>query len=132
MHLVADAVIDASALVDFLLGTEHGRAMNSALTGFAALHAPAHMDAEVLSALGRLHRAGSLTTRQVSGRLEELVRAPIERHELTPLLTGAWRRRDRFRLVDALYVELAELLGASLLTTNTLLASSAGIAPIAP
>ena len=126
------AVIDASALVDLLLGTDHGRAVGKVLTGLAELHAPAHIDAEVLSALGRLHRAGTVTTRQVTTRLEALTRAPIERHALTTLVAGAWRRRARFRLVDALYVELSEALGARLLTTDGRLASAVGISAITP
>jgi predicted nucleic acid-binding protein len=96
------AVIDASALVDLLLGTDHGRAVGNTLTRLTEVHAPAHIDAEVLSALGRLHRAGTVTTRHVTTRLDALTRAPIERHALTTLLAGAWRRRDRLRLVDAL------------------------------
>lgn len=126
------AVVDASALVDFLLGTDHGRAVGPALTRFSALHAPAHIDAEALSALGWLHRAGIVTARHAATRLEALARAPIERHALMPLLAGAWRRRDRLRLVDALYVELSETLGATLLTTDGRLAAAAGIAAIAP
>jgi predicted nucleic acid-binding protein len=128
---VADvAVVEASALVDLLVGTDHGRAVGPVLTRFGALHSPAHMDAEVLSALARLHRAGNMTTRQVSSRLEALRQAPIERHALMSLLAGAWRRRDRFRLVDALYVELSEALGATLITTDSRLASAAGVAAI--
>jgi predicted nucleic acid-binding protein len=126
------AVVDASALVDFLLGTDRGRAVGPVLGRFAALHAPAHIDAEVLSALGRLHRAGTITAPQVGSRLEALETAPIERHALMSLLAGAWRRRDRFRLVDALYIELSEMLGASLVTTDGRLASAAGIAAIVP
>ena len=126
------AVVDASALVEFLLGTEYGRRVGAELRRFRALHAPAHLDAEVLSALGRLHRTGRVAGSQVSRRLEVLRKAPIERHLVTSLLAGAWRKRDRFRLVDALYVELSELLGASLLTTDSRLAAAAGISPIAP
>lgn len=48
-------VIDASALLEALLGTELGWAVRARLRG-GDLHAPAHLDAEVLSALGRLHR----------------------------------------------------------------------------
>ena len=128
---VADvAVVDASAVVDLLVGTDHGRVVGPVLTRFAALHAPAHIDAEVLSALGRLHRAGTMTTRQVTSSLEALARAPIERHPVMSLLAGAWRRRNRFRLVDALYVELSEALEATLLTTDGRLASAAGVAAI--
>ena len=129
---MADAVVDASAVVELLLGTDHGRAVGPVLARFAALHAPAHLDAEVLSALGRLHRAGSISAGQVARRLETLAHAPIERRDLVTLLDGAWRRRDRFRLVDALYVELSHRLAASLVTTDARLASSAGVAPIAP
>jgi predicted nucleic acid-binding protein len=125
------AVVDASALVDFLLGNDQGRAVGPVLGRFV-LHAPAHIDAEVLSALGRLHRAGTITARQVGSRLEALAEAPIERHALMSLLAGAWRRREHFRLVDALYIELSETLGAVLLTTDGRLASAAGIAAITP
>ncbi|MGH7685507.1 MAG: type II toxin-antitoxin system VapC family toxin [Candidatus Dormibacteria bacterium] len=131
--LVDDAaVVDASALVDFLLSTDHGRQVGRELVRFQALHAPAHVDAEVLSALGRLYRAGTIRASHVTSRLEALARAPIERHALTSLLAGAWRRRERFRLGDALYVELSATLGATLLTTDTRLAAAAGIAAVIP
>jgi len=73
-----------------------------------------------------------VTARQASSRLDALAAAPVARHELKPLLAGAWRRRHRLRLVDALYVELADILGASLVTTDDRLARTAGIAPITP
>ncbi len=126
------AVVDACALVDLLLGSEHGRLVGGVLDGFDALHAPAHVDAEVLSALGRLQRAGSIRVGVVSSRLEALARAPLERHALPALLLGAWRRRGRLRLVDALYVELADTLGATLVTTDARLAAAAGVPAIAP
>ena len=88
------------------------------------LHAPAHFDAEVLSALGRLHRDGHLSSNDVSTRLTLVERLPIRRHELPSLLTGAWNRRDNLRLVDALYVELAEQLDAPILTNDQRLAVS--------
>ncbi len=86
------------------------------------MHAPAHFDAEVLSALGRMQRAGVLTVAQVEAALDELRQAPVTRHGLQPLLAGAWARRDTFRLVDALYVELADRAGLVLLTTDLRLA----------
>lgn len=86
------------------------------------MHAPAHFDAEVLSALGRMHRAGVLTVAQVEAALEELRQAPVTRHELSPLLAGAWARRDILRLTDALYVELADTADLVLLTTDPRLA----------
>lgn len=48
-------VVDASMLVDLLAETDYAAAVTARLRG-TALHAPALLDAEVLSALGRLHR----------------------------------------------------------------------------
>ncbi|MGH2879341.1 MAG: type II toxin-antitoxin system VapC family toxin [Solirubrobacteraceae bacterium] len=119
-------VIDASALVEALLGTELGLAVRARLRG-EDLHAPAHLDAEVLSALGRLHRAGEIDQGAVTTALEQLELAPIQRHPLTGLLKGAWERRESLRLVDALYVELAATLDASaLLSTDARLARAEG------
>jgi predicted nucleic acid-binding protein len=117
-------VVDASAIVDLLLGTEPGTEVELRLRR-RELHAPAHLDAEVLSALGRLHRAGQLADDQVTERLEIVASAAIERHALPGLLAGAWNRRHTLRLVDALYVELAEHLDAVLVTTDARLAEVA-------
>lgn len=108
-------------VVDSFIGSARARAARAHLAG-RTLHAPAHLDAEVLSALGRLQRADDLQADAVRDRLERLADAPIERHQLADLLVGAWARRDSMRLVDALYVELAERLGAGLLTTDVRLA----------
>jgi predicted nucleic acid-binding protein len=117
------AVVDASALVEALLGTAVGLAVRGRMRG-RLLHAPAHLDAEVLSALGRLHRAGELLPPStLAAALDELTGAPIRRHPLAPLLSGAWQRREELRLVDALYVELAvELDQLALLSTDRRLA----------
>jgi predicted nucleic acid-binding protein len=115
-------VIDASAMVDLLARTsDRFLAVRSRLTR-TVMHAPAHFDAEVLSALGRIQRAGVLTVAQVDTALDELRQAPVTRHGLPPLLAGAWQRRDILRLADALYVELAETAGLVLLTTDQRLA----------
>jgi len=114
-------VLDASALVEALIGTTIGAWVRARMRG-CELHAPAHLDAEVLSALGRLHRAGDLDAAFVSNALSELAAAPIRRHHLPQLLAGAWAARDRLRLVDALYVELSNALTAPLLTTDSRLA----------
>lgn len=114
---MAEAVVDASALVDLLLGNELGVAVQRRLSGHA-LHAPAHADAEALSALGRLSRAGMLEPPVVEVLLSRLTEAPIQRHPVAALMLGAWARREQLRLADALYVELAADLGLALVTTD--------------
>ena len=114
-------VIDASALVEALLGTNAGTGVRARMRGHA-LHAPAHLDAEVLSALGRLHRAKEIEQSVAATALDELTTAPIYRCPLAGLLTGAWERPANQRLVDALYSELAASIDAVLLTTDARLA----------
>lgn len=116
-RVMAEAVVDASALVDLLLDNDLGSAVRRRISGHA-LHAPAHIDAEVFSALGRLHRAGELGADGVESKLHDLTTAPIQRHPVTDLLLGTWARRHQLRLVDALYVELAISRGVPLVTTD--------------
>jgi predicted nucleic acid-binding protein len=124
------AVLDASAMVETLLGTQLGDVTRGRIRG-RPLHAPAHLDADVLSALGRMYRAGELDATTVTTALEQLATAPIRRHPLAGLLIGAWRRRENQRLADALYVELADSLDAArLLTTDARLARSYGRAQL--
>jgi len=114
---MAEVVADASALVDLLLGNDLGNAVQRRISGHA-LHAPAHVDAEVLSALGRLQRAGTIEAHAVETMLHHLADAPIQRHPVTTLILGAWGRRHQLRLADALYVELAISLRLPLVTTD--------------
>lgn len=119
---MADAVVvDASAMVDLLLGSERSDVIRASLNGHA-LVAPAHFDVEVMSAIGRLQRADDLTEEGARSRVERLGTAPIERVHVAHLLLGAWARRDNTRLADALYIELAEELDTVVVTTDLRLA----------
>jgi predicted nucleic acid-binding protein len=122
-------VVDASAVVEALIGSELGAVVRMRMRGHE-LHGPAHLDAEILSALGRLYRAGELPAEAVTGALRELALAPIVRHHLADLLDGAWQARDRLRLVDALYLELVAKLDAALLTTDAKLARASETAEL--
>jgi predicted nucleic acid-binding protein len=122
-------VLDASAMVDVLTGSPLARSVQERIHG-SELHAPAHLDAEVLSALGRLHRAGHLSDRQAATRLDRLVEAPVQRHAVQALVLGAWGLRHNLRLVDALYVELANQLEAPLVTTDAALAAATSVAEL--
>jgi predicted nucleic acid-binding protein len=125
-------VVDASAIVEVLVGTMFAGAVRARLR-HTVWHAPAHLDAEVLSALGRIGRAGRLQDSDVDARLGLLASMPVQREPLPPLLPGAWARRADLRLVDALYVELAHRLDAPLITTDQRLARATPLAePIVP
>ena len=117
-------VLDASAIVDLLVGAESAVAIRLRLLN-SHLHAPAHFDAEVLSALGRLNRAGHLSAAAVSSLLPRVATARIHRHPVSQLLGGAWDRRGDLSLADALYVELAERLGATIISTDDRLVAAA-------
>lgn len=117
-------VLDASAMVDLLVGSPEGRRVGKRLAG-ADVSVPAHFEAEVLSALGRLTRSDVLTDAQASERVALAAAAPYERRPVAPLLALAWSRRHNLRLVDALYVELATQLEAQLVTTDSGLARAA-------
>jgi predicted nucleic acid-binding protein len=111
-------VIDASAMVDLLLG----RLSPGVLVG--PLFAPVHLDVEVVSALGRLHRAGELSDDDVDEMIDDLAVAPIQRIPLAALGHLVWDLRANVRLADAWYVVVARMLDGALLTTDSRLAEA--------
>ena len=117
-------VFDASAMVDYLVDSPLAVRLAARIEG-ADINVPAHFDAEVLSALGRLQRGGQLTETDVEQRVALTAQAPFQRHLLAPLLDGAWALHHNVRLVDALYVELAGRLDATIVTTDSGMASVA-------
>lgn len=114
-------VVDASAAVELLRRTPAGRQVGQGLRASTPA-APAHFDAEVFSALGRLARDGEMSNSLVAPALVHLARAPIRRLPVPPLLEEAWSLRDNVSQRDALYVVLARRLEASLLTADARLA----------
>lgn len=122
-----ESVVDAAAIVDLLAGTEYTPAVAARLRN-TTWHAPALLDAQVLSALGHLQRAEELSGEDVEIGLTQLGTMPLTRHLLPGLLSGAWARRAQLRLTDALYVELATQLDVALVTTDQRLARGCPIA----
>ena len=117
-------VVDASVVVEVLRRSHHGDAVAARMRG-ATLAAPAHLDVEVLLALGRLVRAGDGEAARVTRALDRLVQLPVQRLPTAPLLQRAWELRENIALRDGLYVACAETLGATLLTLDRRLARSA-------
>ena len=74
-------MLDASAMVDLLTGRSAASPIRLRLRD-TAIQVPAHFNAEVVSALGRLSRGGQLTGGDVAELLGTLLRAPFARHQL--------------------------------------------------
>lgn len=118
-------LVDASAAVDLLLRSDGGQRVGRFLadTRDSTLVTVAHLDAEVLSALARLHRGDVLSAAEVTARLDHLATLPMQRLPITGSLLGAaWKLRDNVSARDALYVAAARALHGHLLTTDTRLA----------
>ncbi|MBO0683820.1 MAG: type II toxin-antitoxin system VapC family toxin [Candidatus Dormibacteraeota bacterium] len=114
-------VVDASSIAELLRRSRKGRRVARLIRG-GTLAAPAHLDAEVLSALARMARENPHEEPLVEARLANLTRAPITRYPCRALLTAAWRLRTDVSVRDALYVALARRLGAELVTGDRRLA----------
>lgn len=110
-------------MVDYLVDSSLAQRVAERINA-TEVNVPAHSDAEVLSALDRLHRGGDLSALEIAERVALTAQAPVDRHLLTPLLAGAWALHHNVRLVDALYIELADQLDATIVTTDSGIASA--------
>lgn len=116
-----NVVLDASAIVDLLLRNAAGEQVRALLERSRPLSllTVAHADAEVFSALSRVHRAGDIDAAEVGVLLDHLGRLAIERLPIAaPMLQAAWALRDNVAARDALYVVVAQHLDATLVTTD--------------
>jgi predicted nucleic acid-binding protein len=107
-------VVDASVLINALLINGAARA----LLADANLQAPDLIDAEVLSVLRRLVLAGRLTEQHALSALTTSQQLGLRRHASRHLWPRAWELRSNLTAYGALYVALAEQLGATLLTAD--------------
>jgi predicted nucleic acid-binding protein len=116
-------VLDASAVVELLLGTELGRAVASRIADPSqALHVPHLIDVEIAQALRRYVREGDLDPAAAQAALVVLHDLDLERHSHEPLLDRVWALRDNLTAYAAVYVALAEALKTTLLTCDSRLA----------
>jgi predicted nucleic acid-binding protein len=121
------AVIDASVLVAFYAADDPRHALVAERLGAGdALFSPAHLDAEIVSALRGLARNNQRLDRVVPDALAHLVGFPIRRMPMPPLLDRVWELRHNITAYDAAYVALAERLDAVLVTCDTRLVNANG------
>ncbi|MGL4175631.1 MAG: type II toxin-antitoxin system VapC family toxin [Dermatophilaceae bacterium] len=122
------AVVDASVLVAFYAADDPRRpAVVERLGGGASLAAPAHLDAEVVSALRGLARNNPALSASVPAALRHLDGLPLRRLPLGPLLQRIWELRENLTAYDAAYVALAERLDAVMVTCDGKLAAAPGL-----
>lgn len=118
-------VIDASALVEYLLGTETGTGASTTIEGRGIdLHAPSLCDVELASALRRLIQTRAISLERARQAIRDYADLPVTRHGHLPLLDRMLTLRHNFSAYDAAYVALAERLKAKLLTCDAPLAQS--------
>lgn len=119
------AVIDASVLAAFYAADDPRRgAVAARLAAGDALFAPAHVDAEVVSALRGMARRSTVVHAAVPAALRHLAKFPIRRMPLAPLLQRIWELQDTITPYDAAYVALAERLDGPLITSDGKLAAA--------
>ena len=114
-------VVDASVLVDFLLGrppavetvvrTMRGREHE-------ALHAPELIEPETLNALRRLVAMGAVTTERAGAAVRDLATVRLVRYPHAPFRERVWELRNQLTAYDATYLALAEALPDALLVAG--------------
>jgi len=118
-------VVDASAMLEVLLGTATGaRIEDRLLSRGESLHAPHLLDVEVAQVLRRYAAAGELTPERGLEALTDLVDFPVHRYAHDLLLPRIWELRRNVTAYDAAYLALAEALTAPLVTCDARLASA--------
>jgi predicted nucleic acid-binding protein len=117
-------VIDASAMVEVLVGEIDTTRRLVDVT----LAAPELLDAEV----GQTLRRKVLVTKELDAELaaqalDDLAATTLLRYDHADLVARAWELRHNLSFYDALYVALAELLEAPLVTVDARLAGAPGM-----
>lgn len=120
-------VVDASAVIESLIGTERGRAVEARMMAADSLAAPHVVDLEATNVLRRFERRGELDATAARQAVEDLAIWPAERFGIRLLLPRIWELRHNVSTADACYVALAEALGGVLLTGDIGLVGAAGV-----
>lgn len=120
-------VVDASALLETLLGTPAAKAVEERLLDpRQSLHAPHLIDVEIAQAIRRYAAKGEIDAEHGRAALADLADFPLTRYPHDFLLPRVWALRNNVTAYDAVYVALAEALQAPLLTRDRRLAAASG------
>jgi predicted nucleic acid-binding protein len=117
-------VIDSSVMVEVLVGEidTTRRLVNTPLA------APQLLDAEVGHALRRKALVTKELSAEVAARaLDDFAATAVIRYDHADLMARAWELRHNLSFYDGLYVALAEMLEAPLVTIDVRLAGAPGV-----
>ncbi len=118
-------VIDASALLEVLLRTPRGNAIEGRIfSPDETLHAPQLIDLEVAQVLRRYAALGDIEAGRAQDALADLGDLPLARYPHRSFLLRIWDLRENVTAYDAAYIARAEALPAPLITCDRRLASA--------
>jgi predicted nucleic acid-binding protein len=120
-------VLDASAALEWLLQSPAGIKVDKRIFSVSeSLHAPHLLDVEVAQVLRRYVREKLITAQRGREALEDLGDLQLNRYPHEFLIPRVWELRSTLTAYEAVYVALAELLDAALLTCDSRIASASG------
>jgi predicted nucleic acid-binding protein len=120
-------VLDASATIEWLMRSSSGATVDRRLFSRpVTLHVPHLLDVEVAQVLRRYVRQKIITASRGEEALEDLHDLPLSRYPHDVLLPRVWELRAVLTAYDAVYVALAELLDAPLVTCDHKIALASG------
>lgn len=109
-------VLDASAAVEWLLQTPRAWRVDTLVSAHPNVAVPHLIDVEVAGVLRRIVLAGALDADRAGLALDHLAQAPFRRFPMAPMLSRAWALRHNVSTYDAMYLVLAQTLGATLVS----------------
>lgn len=119
------SVVDASLLIDVLVGLPAGRPWRAWVASSDALAAPDCVGVELGRYLRRHTLSGVLDVSHASRSFATFSALGVETYPTGPLLAEAFALRENLTLDDGLYVALARRLDEPLATTDARLARAA-------
>lgn len=120
-------VLDASAAIEWALKTPVGQLIHKRMfSPGETLHAPHLFNVEVCQVLRRSVLTRTISVTRAELALGALVALRLRRYAHRLLLHRVWSLRENLTAYDALYVALAEGLGATLITRDRRIAAAPG------
>ncbi|MCY3544023.1 MAG: type II toxin-antitoxin system VapC family toxin [Chloroflexi bacterium] len=119
-------VVDASALVSYLLASDREHGWTSSVLADEAWACPELALAEASNILRRMELTGDLSRPDVTAAYAELLQFEIDLHPFAPYAVRIWELRNNLTIYDAWYVALAEALNCPLVTLDRRLSRAQG------